>query len=138
MPVLGALPFGIGFLIIFMSLINYIVDAYEVFAASALGAASASRSIFGVVLPFAARPMYSSLGVAWACTLLALLSALMCLVPFIFIKYGEKMRENSRFCKELKRKKAQDEARQQQRWERQRRASDRLAEAEKGAAEKAA
>lgn len=40
-----------------MSLINYVVDAYEVFAASAMGAMSASRSLFGVVLPFAASPM---------------------------------------------------------------------------------
>lgn len=75
-PVLSALPFGVGFLLIFMALINYVVDAYEVFAASAMGATSASRSIFGVVLPFAAKPMYSTLGVNWACTLLGILSAL--------------------------------------------------------------
>lgn len=122
-PVLGALPFGTGFLIIFMSLINYIVDAYEIYAASAMGAASASRSIFGVVLPFAARPMYASLGIAWACTLLALLSLVMCIVPFVFIKYGEKIRENSEFCKEIKRKKAEADEKQQRLWERQRKAS---------------
>lgn len=62
-PVLSALPFGVGFLLIFMALINYIVDAYEAFAASALGAASCSRSIFAVVIPFAARPMYETLGI---------------------------------------------------------------------------
>ena len=114
-----------------MSLINYIVDAYEVYAASAMGAASASRSIFGVVLPFAARPLYGQLGIAWACTLLALLSAVMCLVPFVFIRYGEKIRENSEFCKELKRKKAEDEAKQQRLWERQRKASRQPQDAEK-------
>lgn len=73
-PTLSALPFGIGFLLIFMALINYIVDAYEVYAASAMGAAACSRSIFGVVLPFAARPMYQTLGIAWSCTLLGCLS----------------------------------------------------------------
>ena len=66
-----------------MALINYVVDAYEIFAASAMGATSASRSIVGVVLPFAAKPLYGNLGVNWACTLLGLLSALMCLVPFV-------------------------------------------------------
>ena len=103
-----------------MSLINYVVDAYEVYAASAMGATSASRSIFGVVLPFAAGPMYSTLGIAWACTLLAILSALMCLIPFFFIRFGERIRANSSFCQELKRKKAEDEEKQRQLWERPR------------------
>lgn len=42
-----------------MGELNYLVDAYEVYAASAMGAASCARSIFGVILPFAARPMYT-------------------------------------------------------------------------------
>lgn len=42
-----------------------------------MGAASCARSIFGVVLPFAAKPMYGTLGVAWACSLLGFLSLLM-------------------------------------------------------------
>lgn len=105
---------------------NYVVDAYETFAASAMGATSASRSIFGVVLPFAARPLYGRLGVNWACTLLGLLSALMCLIPFVFIKYGAKIRENSEFCQELKRKKLETEEKQRRRWERERRESGRV------------
>ena len=120
MPVLSALPFGIGFLLIFFALINYVVDAYEIFAASAMGATSASRSIFGVVLPFAAKPMYSNLGVNWACTLLAILSAFMSIIPFVFIRYGKQIRDNSKWCQELKQKKAEDEEKQRQRWDRQR------------------
>ena len=44
-PILSIAPFGVGFLLIFMALINYVVDAYEIYAASAMGAISASRSI---------------------------------------------------------------------------------------------
>lgn len=117
---LAALPFGIGFLLIFMALINYVVDAYEVYAASAMGATSAARSTFGVVLPFAARPMFTRLGVDWGCSLLGILSALMCLIPFVFIKYGEKIRANSKFCQELKQRKEEDDEKQRRRWERQR------------------
>ncbi|KAK5164465.1 uncharacterized protein LTR77_009671 [Saxophila tyrrhenica] len=119
-PILAVLPFGIGFLLIFMALINYVVDAYEIYAASAMGATSAARSVFGVVLPFASSPMYATLGVPWACTLLGILSALMCLIPFVFIKYGEKIRSNSKFCQELKKKKADGEEKQRRLWERQR------------------
>lgn len=120
-PTLAALPFGIGFLLIFMALINYIVDAYEIYAASAMGAASASRSVFGVILPFAAAPLYKNLGIAWACTLLGILSAVMSVIPFVFIRYGEKIRRHSKFCQEIREKKAQDEEKQRGQWERQRR-----------------
>ncbi|EME86325.1 uncharacterized protein MYCFIDRAFT_45250 [Pseudocercospora fijiensis CIRAD86] len=113
-PTLSALPFGIGFLLIFMALINYIVDAYEIFAASAMGAASCSRSIFGVVIPFAARPMYRRLGIAWSCTLLGFLSVVMGIVPFVFIKYGAKIRANSKWCQELKRQQAEKEEKQRE------------------------
>lgn len=109
-----------------MSLINYVVDAYEVFAASAMGALSASRSVFGVVLPFAAAPMFKTLGVNWACSLLGFLSALMCIIPFLFLKFGEKIRAKSEFCQEIQRKKVEDDAKQEQLWERQRRDREKL------------
>jgi hypothetical protein len=104
-----------GFLLIFMALINYIVDAYDIYAASAMGAASCSRSIFGVVLPFAARPMYAALGVPWACSLLGLVSILMGVVPFVFLKYGEQIRANSAWCRELKQKRGEEEEKQRRR-----------------------
>ncbi|KAE9988706.1 hypothetical protein EG328_008723 [Venturia inaequalis] len=40
-PILAGIPYGIGYVLIFMALLNYLVDAYKIFAASALGAASA-------------------------------------------------------------------------------------------------
>jgi len=113
-PTLSALPFGIGFLLIFMGELNYIVDAYEVFAASAMGAASCSRSLFGVILPFAARPMYSRLGIGWACSVLGFLSLVMALIPFVFIRFGDRIRANSKFCQQLKREKEEKELRERQ------------------------
>lgn len=106
-PVLGSLPFGCGYLLLFMALFNYLVDAYEVFAASASAAAACSRSLLGAVLPFAAKPMYQRLGVAWACSLLGFLSLGMCVIPFAFIRFGDRIRESSKFCQELKRQKAE-------------------------------
>ena len=98
---LGGLPFGIGFVLIFVSLFNYIVDAYKIYSASALGATSIARSTFGVILPFAARPMYDRLGVGWACSLLGFLTLAMCQIPFVFIRYGATLREKSPVCAEL-------------------------------------
>ena len=104
-PMLAGLPFGIGFVLIFMALLNYLADAYEIYAASAMAAASFSRSIFGTTLPLAAKPMYSALGIAWATSLLGFLSMALTVIPFAFIKYGYRIRANSRFCQELKERK---------------------------------
>lgn len=100
-PVLAGVPFGVGFLLIFQGLLCYVVDAYDVFAASALAASSTSRSLFGAVLPFAARPMYETLGVHWACTVLGCLSLAMCAIPFAFIRFGDLLRARSGFCRYL-------------------------------------
>jgi MFS family permease len=51
-PALAGLPFGIGFIFIFIALLNYLTDAYDVFAASAMAAAGCTRSIAGVLCQF--------------------------------------------------------------------------------------
>jgi hypothetical protein len=107
-PMLAGIPFGVGWVLIFMALLNYLTDAYEIFAASAMAAASCSRSLAGAVLPFAAKPMYSRLGVPWASSLLGLLSLAMCFIPYVFLWKGDRIREGSKFCTYLKEKKASE------------------------------
>jgi hypothetical protein len=112
-PALAGVLFGMGYLCLFMALLNYLVDAYEIFAASAMAAASLSRSSFGAVLPFATKPMYRALGVAWATSLLGFFSLALCVVPFVFLKWGGRMRQGSKFCQYLRqRKKEEAEARE--------------------------
>ena len=101
---LAGIFFGIGFMLIFMALLNYITDAYGIYAASGMAATSCCRSIVGAMLPLAADPMYKTLGIAWASSLLGFLSLAMSIIPFAFLKYGDRIRANSRFCQELKRK----------------------------------
>jgi len=107
-PMLAGIPFGIGFILVFMAMINYLTDAYEIFAASAMAASGCCRSIVGAVLPFATTKMYGNLGVAWATSLLAFISLLLCGVPFIFLWKGNRIRDGSKFCRYLREKKASD------------------------------
>lgn len=107
-PMLAGIPFGMGYVLIFMALLNYLTDAYEIFAASAMAAASCARSLAGAVLPFAATPMYRRLGVAWASSLLGFLSLGMCVIPFLFLWKGDRIREGSKFCIYLKEKKEKE------------------------------
>lgn len=104
-PMLSGIPFGMGFQLIFMALLNYLVDAYEVFAASANAATSCTRSLVATVLPFAAGPMFRRLGVAGACSLLGGLSCVMSVIPFLFIWKGKRLRAGSEFCTMLRREK---------------------------------
>jgi hypothetical protein len=119
-PCLAGVSFGMAFELVFMALLNYLTDAYEIFAASAMAAASCCRSIFGAVLPLATGKMYERLGVAWAGSLLGFLSLLMCGVPFGFLYWGEGIRARSKFCIYLKEKK--EEEMQKLRDEREKRA----------------
>jgi hypothetical protein len=70
-----------------------------------------SRSSFGAILPFAAKPMYRAMGVAWATSLLGFFSLALCVVPFVFVKWGGNMRERSPFCQYLRQKKKEEEER---------------------------
>ncbi|UPL01232.1 hypothetical protein LCI18_012166 [Fusarium solani-melongenae] len=115
-PMMAGIPFGMGFMLIFMAMLNYLTDAYEIFAASANAAASTCRSLFAVVLPLATTPMFRRLEIPGACSLLGGLSALMCIIPFVFIWKGPSIRARSRFCIALRERKEEmqrkeDEAR---------------------------
>lgn len=74
-----------------------------------MAAAGTSRSIFGAVLPFAARPMYERLGIDWACSLLGFVMLGLCAIPFVFWRFGDEIRANSAFCNELKGRRKQQE-----------------------------
>jgi hypothetical protein len=97
LPMIAGLFFGVGFVLIFTSVLNYMADAYRQYAASASAAASFCRSIFGAVLPLAAPAMYSRLGIGWGNSLLGFVSLGLTIIPFVLIKYGESIRRSSRF-----------------------------------------
>lgn len=65
--VLGLVFIGMSFLLIFQAGINYLIDAYTQYAASAVGANTFLRSIFAACLPFVAQPLFKGLDVPYAC-----------------------------------------------------------------------
>lgn len=108
-PAMSGVFTGVGFVLVYMALLNYLTDAYEIFAASAGAAASCCRSIAGTVLPLAAGPMYQRLGVAGASSLLGGVSCVMCVIPFMLFKWGDVIRSRSRFCVYLKEMREKEE-----------------------------
>lgn len=89
---------GAGFNITFQQCLNYLADTYGPFAASAMAGNTFLRSLLAFGLPLAARPLFLNLGVAPGCSILGGISCLALPVPLIFMKYGRRLREKSKFA----------------------------------------
>ncbi|KAH0286382.1 major facilitator superfamily transporter [Aureobasidium namibiae CBS 147.97] len=93
-------PFGFGMILVFLGVMNYLIDAYTIYAASALAANSVLRSLFGMAFPLFTSYMYANLGIHWASTIPAFLSLMCVPMPFLFYKFGPKIREKCKFAAE--------------------------------------
>ncbi|KAJ9668644.1 hypothetical protein H2201_001286 [Coniosporium apollinis] len=97
-PTLSGILTGFGLLSIFLQALNYLVDAYLIFAASAIAANTFLRSLCGAAFPLFARQMFQGLGVNWAGTLLGCVAAVLVPVPVWFYLKGGKIRQRSAFA----------------------------------------
>ncbi|KAL1634727.1 hypothetical protein SLS56_002129 [Neofusicoccum ribis] len=97
-PTLSGLCSGFGLMAIFLQSLNYLVDAYLMFAASAIAANTFLRSLCGAGFPLFATYMFNGMGVQWAGTLLGCVAAVLVPVPILFYLKGAKIRERSAFA----------------------------------------
>ena len=97
-PLAASVLFGYGILCVFISSYQYIIDSYEVYAASALASTTFIRYVACGGMVEVAIPFYKNLGVHWTLTILGVLSALMVPVPYAFYAYGKKIRARSKYA----------------------------------------
>jgi hypothetical protein len=105
-------------MLVFTGIFTFMVDAYPQYAASAMAANSFARCSFAgtlnslLLLPtvtnnrIAAFPlfgiqMYETLGYQWASSLLAFLTVAMAPFPYLFFRYGKKLRAKSKFASKI-------------------------------------
>ncbi|KAL6242254.1 hypothetical protein RBB50_010802 [Rhinocladiella similis] len=96
MPIIGTSMVGLGVLATFMPIQTYLVDAYQLHAASAIAASTVLRSFVGAFLPLAGPAMYKALGLGWGNSLLAFVGLALSPVSWILYRYGEKIRKAER------------------------------------------
>ncbi|KAI1327088.1 cycloheximide resistance protein [Xylariaceae sp. FL0255] len=91
-PIIGTGIGGIGNLLVFLCIQTYLVDAFTVYAASAVATNTVIRSIAGAVLPLAGLQLYATLGLGWGNSLLAFIAVALLPVSVVMLKCGERLR----------------------------------------------
>lgn len=98
-PDIGLACVGAGIVLNFQSIQTYVIDAFTLHAASALAAVSFLRSLAGFGFPLFAPAMYHALGYGKGDTILAAFAIVVgCPAPWLFWKYGARIRAKSRYA----------------------------------------
>lgn len=98
--IIATAPFGFAMVLIFFSLTQYLIDTYTIYAASVIAGSGILRSLFGAVFPLFTPVMYQNLGIHWASSIPAFLAVLCMPFPFLFRRYGERIRTKCKYSRE--------------------------------------
>ena len=96
-PCIGLVLMGIGFFTIFQSALNYLIDTFQKYSASAIAANTFLRSLFAAIFPLFVSPMFHKLGTPWGSSLLGFISVLLLPIPFLFYVYGPRIRKRGKY-----------------------------------------
>lgn len=97
-PTLAGVFLSTSILLIFVAYLNYLADTYLMYAASAIAANTVARSACGASAPLFTNYMFSALGVGGGGSLIGGVGILLMPAPFLFYKFGRRIRERSKFA----------------------------------------
>ena len=113
-PTIAGTFLATSIMLIFVGYLNYLTDTYLMFTASAMAANTICRSACGAAAPLFTEQMFHALGVGGGGSLIGGVAVLLAPIPFIFYKYGKKIREKSRFAPTGPKPGPKDEEKQQE------------------------
>ncbi|SPQ19366.1 bd4982de-6014-488b-be5c-e37ab0f8e955 [Thermothielavioides terrestris] len=91
-PQLGTAVTGFGSILVFIGIQTYLIDAFEEYAASVIGANAVLRGTAGALIPLCGLNLYNVLGWGWGNSLLAFIALAFAPVPWVFGVYGARIR----------------------------------------------
>ncbi|KAJ5295460.1 MFS multidrug transporter [Penicillium antarcticum] len=97
--IIGIALIGFGFTTIFQAALNYLVDTFTRFSASAVAATTFLRSMMAGAFPLFVSPMYRKIGVDWGTTVFGCIAAVLIPVPFLFFFWGKQIRARGEWSK---------------------------------------
>lgn len=90
---------GMTMLLGFLPLMAFVVDAFRLYAASAMTVVIVMRCLTATFLPLATEPLVRELGYGWGFTVLGAVSMALAPIPVLIFKYGLKWRQRSSYTK---------------------------------------
>lgn len=91
-PQIGTAITGFGSILIFVGIQTYLIDAFEGYTASVIGANAVLRGSAGALIPLGGLKLYDALGWGWGNSLLGFVALAFAPLPIIFGLYGAKIR----------------------------------------------
>ena len=85
-------------LLIFVAYINYLMDTYLLYAASAIAANTIARFACSAAAPLFTKQMFGALGVGGGGSLIGGVAVILTVIPFLFWKYGRVLRLKSKYA----------------------------------------
>jgi hypothetical protein len=83
-----------------MACVMYLMDFYGPrYGASAMAANNLLRYLIGAAFPLFAVQMYKGLGIGWATSLLGFVQLALTPIPWLFYRYGPRLRERTKYAK---------------------------------------
>ena len=101
-PCIGAALMGFSFFTIFQSALNYLIDTFQRYSASAVATNTFLRSVFAASFPLFINPMYHNLGIPWASSVFAFFAVALIPIPFLFTTYGKQLRARGKYSANIR------------------------------------
>jgi len=96
---LGLVPVGFAANEIAYTPSGYLANAYTVYSSSAFASLAFLRALVAGAMPLFATQMYEGLGSNVATSIIAALATGFCVAPVVFLRFGKRLREGSRFAR---------------------------------------
>ncbi|KAM3087237.1 hypothetical protein ACMFMG_001341 [Clarireedia jacksonii] len=100
-PIFGTSLLGFGLTTIVVPVTTYLTDVFGEYRASAIAAFLVYRNIVSILLPLAGPPMFKRLGLGWGNSILGFIALATIPLPFLLLRYGERLRLWSDISKRL-------------------------------------
>lgn len=98
---LSVVLLGFSVILSMVPLMAYVVDAFNLFSASAMTAVLITRCLMGTFLPLVTVPLTDKVGYGLGFTILAAACLVLAPVPFFIWRYGGQWRQKSDFTKDV-------------------------------------
>ena len=97
-PVIALAPIAVGIFYIFESTYSFTSDCYGENSSSAIAGQGLLRNTLGAVSPLFASQFFHNVGSQYAGLILAIAATVLAMIPFVFFKWGPKIRARSKLA----------------------------------------